>query len=100
MATSKRRINTSMLPSDILSYTDTEFYDVAKQIVGENATELLKIQEIRSAHSLMLIPDVFAILDINCAELEPLKDSICLKSNANEYVVRPGIKSSIEFFRE
>jgi hypothetical protein len=48
MPISKRYINTSLLPDDILSYTDTDFYNVAKQIVGASATELLEIQSVRS----------------------------------------------------
>ncbi|CAF4351030.1 unnamed protein product [Rotaria sp. Silwood2] len=57
MAKSKRYINTSLLPDDILSYTDTEFYNVAKRIVGDNAAQLLEIQSIRSPDSFLFMPD-------------------------------------------
>jgi hypothetical protein len=98
MAIFKRRINTSLLPNDILSYTDTQFYDVVKQIVGDNAANLLEFLGIRSAHSLLLIPDVFAILDINCAALKPLKEKLCLISDDDTYIVKPGIKSLMNYF--
>ncbi|CAF4170949.1 unnamed protein product [Rotaria sp. Silwood2] len=100
MAALKRRINTSLLPNDVLSYTDTQFYNVAKQIVGENAVELLEIQGVRSPDSLVLIPDVFAILDIKCAALNSLKEKLCLKSDDDTYVVKPGIKSLMNYFCE
>ncbi|CAF2101561.1 unnamed protein product [Rotaria magnacalcarata] len=35
MTTFKRHIDTSLLPDDIFSYTDAQFYDVVKRIVGE-----------------------------------------------------------------
>ncbi|CAF4071259.1 unnamed protein product [Rotaria sp. Silwood2] len=100
MAALKRRINTSLLPDDVLSYTDTQFYNVAKQIVGDNAVELLEIQGVRSPDSLVLIPDVFAILDIKCAALNSLKEKLCLKSDDDTYVVKPGIKSLMNYFCE
>jgi hypothetical protein len=100
MPISKRYINTSLLPDDILSYTDTDFYNVAKQIVGESATELLEIQSVRSPDSFLFIPDVFAILNIKCAALNPLKESLCLKTDDDKYIVKPGIKSTMIYFRE
>jgi|GEM_PF-5571510 len=100
MATFKRSINTSVLPDDILSYTDTQFYNVAKQIVGDIGMELLEIQSIRSPDSFLSIPDVFAILGIKCAALNPLKESLCLKTDDDKYIVKPGIKSLMTYFRE
>lgn len=100
MATCKRHINTSLLPNDILSYTDTQFYNVAKQIIGDDAVELLEIQGIRSPDSFVLIPDVFAILDIKCAALNSIREKLCLKSDDGKYVVKPGIKSLMNCFCE
>ncbi|CAF3925827.1 unnamed protein product [Rotaria magnacalcarata] len=65
MTTFKRRINTSLLPDDFLSYTDTKFYNVAKHFM------------------------FFAILDIKCAALNPLKEKLCLKSDDDVYIVKP-----------
>ncbi|CAF1493179.1 unnamed protein product [Rotaria magnacalcarata] len=100
MATFKRRIDTSLLPVDILSYTDADFYNVAKNFIGESATELLEIQSIRGPDSLLLIADVFGILNIKCTILNPLKEKICLKSDDDAYIVKPGIKSSMDYFCE
>lgn len=100
MATFRRHINTSLLPDDIFSYTDTQFYEVVKRIVVEGAAELLEIQSIRSPDSLLQIPDVFAILDIKCAALNSLKEKICLKSDDDLYLVKPGIKSLMNYFYE
>jgi hypothetical protein len=100
MATFKRSINTSILPDDILSYTDTQFYNVAKQIVGDSGMELLEIQSIRSPDSFLFMPDVFAILDIKCAALNSLKEDLRLKTDDDKYIVKPGIKSLMTYFRE
>jgi hypothetical protein len=51
MNTFKRIVNISVLSSNILSYTDAQFYDVEKQIIGKNTAELLKLQEIRNIQS-------------------------------------------------
>ncbi|CAF2950962.1 unnamed protein product [Rotaria sp. Silwood2] len=100
MAKSKRYINTSLLPDDILSYTDTEFYNVAKRIVGDNAAQLLEIQSIRSPDSFLFMPDVFAILNIKCSALNLLKEKLCLKTDDDKYIVKPDIKSIMNYFRE
>ncbi|CAF1550800.1 unnamed protein product, partial [Rotaria sordida] len=96
----KRRINTSVLPSDILSYNDKQFYNVVKRFVCDDAGDLLEFQGIRNADSLILIPDVFAILNINCAALQPLKEKLCLKSDDDIYLIKPGIKSLMNYFCE
>ncbi|CAF2271670.1 unnamed protein product, partial [Rotaria magnacalcarata] len=100
MTTFKRHIDTALLPDDIFSYTDMQFYNIAKQIVGASAMELLEIQGIRCPESFLLIPDVFAILDIKCADLNCLREKLCLKSDDDTYVVKPGIKSIMNYFRE
>ncbi|CAF2142385.1 unnamed protein product [Rotaria magnacalcarata] len=95
MTTFKRHIDTSLLPDDIFSYTDAQFYDVVKRIVGEGAAELFEIQSIRSPDAFLLIPDVFAILNIKCAALNSLKEKICLKSDDDLYIVKPGQQQHI-----
>ncbi|CAF3804949.1 unnamed protein product [Rotaria sordida] len=100
MTTFKRHINTSLLPNDIFSYTNAQFYDIVKRIVGESAAELLEIQSIRSPDSLLLIPNVFAILNIKCMALNSLKEKICLKSDNDLYIVKSGIKSLMNYFCE
>ncbi|CAF1423984.1 unnamed protein product [Rotaria sordida] len=100
MTTFKRLINTSLLPDDFLSYTDAQFYNVAKHFVGESALELLEIQSIWSPDSLILISGVFAILNIKCVALNSLKEKLCLKSDDDMYIVVPGIKSSMNYFYE
>ena len=57
MTTFKRHTSTSLLPDDIFSYTDAQFYDIVKRIVDESAAELLKIQSVRSPNSLLQIRD-------------------------------------------
>ena len=71
-----------------------------KRIVGDSAAELLQIQEIRSPDSLVFIPDVFAVLNIKCAALNPLKEKVCLKSVDDIFIFNPCIKSLINYFRE
>ena len=100
MTTFKRCINTSLLPDDIFSYTDTKFYDVVKRIVGESVADLFEIQSIRSIDLLLQIPDVFTILNIKCSALNSLKEKICLKTDDDLYIVKPGIKSLMNYFYE
>ncbi|CAF1366821.1 unnamed protein product [Adineta steineri] len=74
MTTFKRRINTVLRPNDILSYNNIEFYNVVKQFVYNDAVGLLEDQGIRNADSFVLIPDVFAILDIKDPASLPFKE--------------------------
>lgn len=92
--------DTSILPNDVLSLRDENFYDIVRKIAGVSEATLLEIQGIRSAYSFLNTDDVFAILSIPCSALSNVKKTICLELDDQTLVVKPGCRSGIEYLHQ
>jgi hypothetical protein len=93
-------VDTSILPSDIFGYRDEEFYFLVDQLAGAEEAELLRIQSIRTVNSFLRITDIFYVLSIDSGEINKVKRQICFLLNNNTYVIKPGIRGSIEYLRD
>jgi len=93
-------VDTSVLPTDVLSYCDDAFYQVVKAIAGPPEANLLEAQGIRSVYSFLNTEDVFDILTITCSALKNIKKSFCLESDDNTYIVKPGCRSNIKYLHQ
>jgi hypothetical protein len=93
-------VDTSVLPSDIFGYRDEEFYSIVDQLAGAEEAELLRIQSIRTVNSFLRITNIFDILTIDSKEINNVKRQICFLLNDNTYVIKPGIRGSIEYLRD
>jgi hypothetical protein len=92
--------DTSVLPKDVLSFYDDNFYLVAQQIAGAAEAKLLEIQGIRSVYSFLNTDDVFDILSISCSALSSIRKSICLEADDSTFMVKPGCRSSIRYLHQ
>ncbi|CAF3040302.1 unnamed protein product [Rotaria sp. Silwood2] len=90
-------LDTSILPSDALSFYDNSFYDLVKNIAGTTEAKLLEIQGIRSVYSFLHTDDIFEILTIKCSALNDIKASICLEADDKTFIVKPGYRSNIRY---
>ena len=54
----------------------------------------------KNVRTLLQVPDVFSFLRINSKNILKLKERACFVTDDLQYIVRPGIKSSIEQFIE
>jgi hypothetical protein len=93
-------INTSVLPPDILSLQNYDFFRVVEKLAGDIVAELLRIQAIRNVRTFMLVPDVLDVFKINAYELQQIKSRACFQLENNDYIVKIGIKISLEYLRE
>ena len=93
-------VDTSVLPSDIFGYRDEEFYSIVDQLAGTEEAELLRIQSIRTVNSFLRITNIFDILTIDSKEINNVKRQICFLLDDNTYVIKPGIRGSIEYLRD
>ncbi|CAF1342308.1 unnamed protein product, partial [Didymodactylos carnosus] len=101
MITTDEIYDISQLPTDILSYSNDQFFDFIKKYVGAVECEILEKQAIKNVRLLLHIKDPFSLFDVNCEDLVDLKRRACfIYPNTNEYVVRPGIKYNIEHVTE
>ncbi|CAF4468884.1 unnamed protein product, partial [Rotaria sp. Silwood2] len=90
-------IDVSVLPKDIFSRINHEFYDVVKFVAGDLAVKILRIQMINSAGKLLNTPDVFAFLRIDSEEIDAIKIESCFKSKNGQFIIKPGIKSGVSY---
>ena len=93
-------VDTSILPSNIFGYRDEEFYSIVDQLAGAEEAELQRIQSIRTVNSFLQIADIFDVLTIDSEEINTVKRQICFPLNNNTYVIKPGIRGSIEYLRD
>jgi hypothetical protein len=66
-------VDTSVLPTHVLSFYDDIFYRMVEKIVGLAEAKLLEIQGIRGVYSFLKTEDVFGILSIPCSALKDIK---------------------------
>ena len=85
-------LDTSILPTDILSISDDHFYRVVEKIAGSAEAKLLEIQGIRSVYSFLHTEDVFSILSLSCSALKDIKTLICLEADDLTHVAQTGPK--------
>lgn len=93
-------VDTSELPSDILNYRDEAFYSIVNRLTGSEETELLRIQCVRSVNSFVRISNIFDVLNIDSEEINRIKKEVCFVLNDNTYVIKPGIKASMDYLRD
>ncbi|CAF3342614.1 unnamed protein product [Rotaria socialis] len=55
----------TVLPPDVLSLYDESFYELVRKLAGPIEADLLELQAIRSAYSLIHTEDIFDILNNN-----------------------------------
>ena len=86
------------LPDDIFSCIDDKFHFVVKLLAGDSLLNILRIQLINSARKLLNTHDVFAIFQIESEATDVLKAECCFKSKAGQFIVKPGIQTSLSCF--
>lgn len=93
-------VDTSVLPTDVLSLYDDRFYQMVEIIAGPLEAKLLEIQGIRSVYSFLNTEDVFDILSIKCSALNNIKKLICLEADDQTFTVKPGSRSNIRYLHQ
>lgn len=88
------------LPDDLFSYENDKFFDFVHRFAGDIEAEILQIQRIKNARLLLLVPDVFSFLELECEALVNLKQRACFLTTDKRVVVKPGIKFNVELFIE
>ncbi|CAF3624956.1 unnamed protein product [Rotaria sp. Silwood1] len=90
----------TVLPPDVLSLYDESFYELVRKLAGPIEADLLELQGIRSAYSLIHTEDIFDILKYECKALDQIKKKACLLLDDNRYIIKPGCKSNLRYFTQ
>ncbi|CAF2998450.1 unnamed protein product [Rotaria sp. Silwood2] len=88
-------LDTSLLPNNIFSLKNDEFFQIIKSLVGEGLCEILKIQSINSAENLIATDDIFDVFKYDSEELIDIKNKHFFKLQNGQYLVKTGIKNSL-----
>ncbi|CAF4009907.1 unnamed protein product [Rotaria magnacalcarata] len=87
-------VDTSILPNDIFTRVDDDFYSIVKLLADDSVFDILRMQLINSARKLLNI-DVFAFFQIESEETDTIKAESCFKSKTGQYIVKPGIQTGL-----
>ncbi|CAF1543700.1 unnamed protein product, partial [Rotaria sordida] len=95
-------VDTSVLPTDALTYTDEQFFHLVRNLCGNSSVNLLEILCIRSVQSFLLTDtkDIFSVINFDCDQLEDIKREICFQLQDKSYIIKPGVESSIKYLKE
>ena len=87
------------LPGEILFYSNDLFFSFVEKCLGSDELHLIKIQGIKNTRALIHIPDIMAILDLDCDEIDDLRKK-CFNTKNKGFVVKEGVKCGIIDFIE
>jgi hypothetical protein len=90
-------IDTSVLPSNVMSLRDDKFIDFVKEEVGAAAAALLEVQGINCVKSLLMTSDVYSIMDVKSKSLDGFKKKYGYMQDDDTFVVHPGIKGNLDY---
>ncbi|CAF2131983.1 unnamed protein product [Rotaria magnacalcarata] len=90
-------IDTSVLPSNVMSLRDDKFIDFVQAEAGGGAAALLEIQGINCVKSLLMTSNVYSIMDLKSKSLDGFKNKYGYMQDDGTFVIHPGIKGNIEY---
>lgn len=99
-STNKLCIDTSVLPTDILTLKDYDFFRVVKQLTSESIVELIRIQAINNVRVFLAVPNILDVVHINSSELNRVRGETCFQLKDGTFTVKCGIRVSIQYLRD
>ena len=90
-------IDTSVLPPNIMILRDEDFIDFVKTEVGEAVALLLEIQGINCVKSLLMTPDIYAVMNIKCKTLDNFKKKYAHLQDDGTCILQSGIKGNADY---
>ena len=84
------------LPSEVLLYSNEEFFTFIETCLGVDELELMTIQGIKDTRALIHILNIFSIIYLDCDEVDNIKKCICFDMKNKAFVSKEGIKCGIQ----
>ncbi|CAF1489022.1 unnamed protein product [Rotaria sp. Silwood1] len=100
MAINKTNIDTNVLPPDVLSLMDNQFYDFIRELTSSNEAEILKLQHINNVNAFLLTKNPLELLELNSSDVQDIRKRICFELENKTFVVKPGIKSNLQYLHD
>jgi hypothetical protein len=91
--------DTTILPDNIFSLSNDEFFVVVQKLAGDSIVEMLKLQYINSTKSLLRTENVFNVFSIACndSHLLNIKKKVGFQLDDGTFVVKDGVKSNMNY---
>jgi len=90
-------IDTSVLPSNVMSLRDDQFIDFVKAEAGDGVAAVLEIQGINCVKSLLKTSNVYSIMEVKSKSLDGFKNKYGYMQDDGTFIIQPGIKGNIEY---
>ncbi|CAF2958689.1 unnamed protein product [Rotaria sp. Silwood2] len=100
MAINKTNIDTNVLPPDVLSLMDNQFYDLIRELTSSHEAEILKLQHINNINAFLLTKNPLELLELNSPDVEDIKKRTCFELANKTFVVKPGVKSNLQYLHD
>ena len=88
------------LPDDVLFLTNDGFFNFVIQVCGEVEADILRVQGIRNARSLLRSTNLLSIFELDCEECDVLKLNACFKCKNGDLIIKQGVKLNLDSLYE
>ena len=93
-------IDTSVLPSNVMSLRDDKFIDFVKAEAGDGVAALLEIQGINCVKSFLMTSNVYSVMDVKSKSLDGFKNKYGYMQDDGTFIIQSGIKGNIEYLTD
>ena len=103
MATFKPRVSLAVLPKDVITLKDDQFYDLVEHLSSNDVSRILRIQCINSVNTFLLCKNILQSILLPTSAFDDLREDVCLRldhNNNNTHVIHVGIIGQIEYLTE
>ncbi|CAF3429497.1 unnamed protein product [Rotaria socialis] len=90
-------IDTSILPSDIMSLRDVKFFDFVRKEAGDAAVDLFEMQIINCVKSLLMTAEVYCIMNLKSKALDCFKNKHGFMLDDDTFIIKTGIKGNVDY---
>jgi hypothetical protein len=87
----------NLLPEDVMTFYDDKFFNLVHSLCGDIVAELFRVQSIDTTRTLLRMNNVFAVLDIDCRELDDLREKVRFNLTDGTTIIKPGVINNVHF---
>ncbi|CAF2884807.1 unnamed protein product [Rotaria sp. Silwood2] len=84
------------LPDDVLLKSNESFYGFVEQVTGKVEADILRVQGISNARSLIRSKNLLDIFKLDCDEVNALKPLACFQCKTGDFIVKQGIQLNLD----
>lgn len=87
----------NLLPEDVMTFYDDKFFSLVRSLCGDIVAELFRVQSINTTRTLLRMNNVFSVPDIDCRELDDLREKVRFNLADGTTIIKPGVINNVHF---